>query len=102
MRRFAAGDAWEIGGVRYRVVTGKKGPDDLRLEWSAATGKWTAVEMAHAACQTDFFCENEDYLYPPPQQGGQYFMDFLHKARGLGWDAAWRILRGEKAARGAA
>lgn len=96
-RRFQAGDTFELWPVHYRIVQGCKGPDDLRLEWRAA-GEWRPVTMAHSALHADFFCENEEILYPTcrGQRGAHYFLGWLGTATKVGWDEAVRRLNEDK------
>ncbi len=47
-RRFHAGDTFVIPPLEYRVVAGKKGPGDLRLDWRWCSG-WEPVPLDHLA-----------------------------------------------------
>lgn len=96
-RRFHAGDTFNIDGVDYRVVKGKKAIDDLRLDWWQA-GSWRPVTLDHAALIVDMIAENEDVLYPPPRfKGGQMVMEFVQRARKHGWGAARSTLHQQRA-----
>ena len=96
MRRWRDGDTGTLDGVRYRVVRGAKGPDDLRLDWLIG-GKWRAVHMRVAAMLADFFYENEDALYPPPRyKGGRKVLTYLRHAGLHGWEKAEAGLRVER------
>lgn len=104
MRRFNPGDLFEIGGMHFRVVPGSKTPrgpgQDLRLDWLRSDGCWRPVKMAHAGLIVDFFFENEDVLYPPPQfDGGRRFTDYLKHGLKHGWQSAEAGLRIEKEAK---
>lgn len=90
-RRFRPGLTENVEGIWFRLVPGKKGDGDLRLELRAA-GEWRPVKMRLAAFLTDFFVENEDHLrqYRPhwKQSGWEFFADFLHEATENGWKVA--------------
>ena len=74
-----------------RVVQGKKGPNDLRLD-VLVNGGWRSVSMHLAFMLTDFFYENENALYPYPARGGPYFMDALKTASRYGHERAQKEL----------
>ena len=103
-RRFSAGDEFIIHGLPYRVVPGVKqrngASDDLRLEWKIADA-WQPTPMVHVLFQTDFFCDNEEALYPRSKgfQGGNFFLRALSKAKHWGWTAAANELERQKNAR---
>lgn len=92
-------DGWqeEVDGIWFRAVAGYKGPDDLRLEWYRS-GEWWPVSMVVGAMMADFFCENEDYLYPPGQghQGRAKYLTYLARAAQDGHKQANQQLMAEK------
>ena len=93
-----------IGGIFVRIVPGRKGPGDMRLEICRNWGhqSWVPVKMALVAYMTEFFFLNETLLYPPEGgfKGGEKFMDFLDQAAYEGYEVATAELEREKAARG--
>jgi hypothetical protein len=98
-RRFQAGQEYTISGLQFRVVAGKKGPDDLRLEVMNDAGNYRPVLMSLGLFLADFFGENEDYLYPPPGAGGDYYISECWRARRQGWEEAALHLVRQKAAK---
>jgi hypothetical protein len=95
MRRWQADWTYSRAGIRLRVVQGKKSPDDLRMD--VFVGRWVAVPMWLVFLLTDFFCENEDVLYPPPRYAGAAkFMRYIAGAPRVGWDVADEQLEAEK------
>jgi hypothetical protein len=90
-RRWQPGWYGVVGGVPFRVVPGRKGEGDRRLEWWTDLS-WQPVPMAAAFLLVDFFTENEDHLavlrphWRVP--GGDYFFGALHEARHHGWEVA--------------
>lgn len=104
-RRWQAGTTVTAGPFELRVVDGRKGAGDLRLEVLTADG-WMAVPMVLGAVVADFFCENEDHLgqFRPHWRsgGGDFFMAYLQEARFRGWQVAEARLQGDKERRGAA
>lgn len=103
MRRWKEGDTAEVSGLKFRVVKGYKGPDDLRLEVFINNdyGDWVPVPMNLGFVLADFFGENEDHLYPPEQgyAGGNYYVNHLYLARKHGWEYAQNRLAAEKQAK---
>lgn len=95
-RRWYAGQSFSIDDMHFRVVAGKKGPDDLRLD-QLVDGKWVAVRMAVGGMMADFFFENEEVLYPPPAKGGKKYLDYVRDAARFGWERAEAALRVERA-----
>lgn len=92
-RRFKEGDAFEVSGVRFRVCTGTKGPDDLVLKWQLHDGRWAPILFDAAFLMADFFYENEEALYPsyrPNNQGGEKFRCAVFVAVKYGWREASR------------
>ena len=85
---------FDIDGIRFRIVYGRKVSRrrrgrDLRLE-VFTEHRWRAMHMTLALFLTDFFCENEDILYPPEQgfKGGQMHIEALEVARRQGYKQA--------------
>jgi hypothetical protein len=89
--------AFEIDGVFYRVLHGRKGPGDLRLE-HRVDGAWKPVRMRTGAMLADFFFENEEVLYPDAK-GGKKYLEYVRDATKYGWDKADAVLRVERAQR---
>lgn len=97
-RRWQNGDFGELHGLRWRVRTGAKHPEDLVLEINVE-GYWLAVSMTLGFLLADFFFQNEDVLYPPSQgyRGGYKYLNDCKVAALHGWDKAAAGLRAEKA-----
>ena len=101
MRRFKDGDLFQFHGAMFRVVKGKKSPDDLRLDMWLGTrmeGQWVPVKASWVFLMSDFIYENEDVLYPPTgrRAGGEKFMKALREAVRDGWVAATQTLEAER------
>jgi len=98
-RRWGPG-TYELHGMRFRVVPGRKEDGDLRLEWSVR-GEWRPVKMAVAAFLVDFFVENEEHLrqFRPHWRstGEAFFIAFLRDAVARGWQAAAATLERQRA-----
>lgn len=89
-RRFRAGETFRIPPMDYRVVKGKKGPDDLRLDWrwSDEDGRispWRPVELDHVALIVDAIADNENVIHAYPEKGGAYVVTFVRQAFREGW-----------------
>ncbi len=97
-RRFHAGETFEVPPMEYRLVCGRKGPDDLVLEWRWAT-VWRPVELDHVALIVDVIADNENVLYPPPAAGGGKVLAFVKTALRHGWRQARHDLHLERARR---
>lgn len=96
-RRFNEGDTFRLQGIDFRVVRGKKGPADLRLDWLLSVG-WQPVCVDIVGLIADFVYENENYLYPPPRfKGGEKFMAYIRQAVGDGYRQANHDLHLERA-----
>ena len=95
-RRFHEGDTFTIPPLEYRMVRGRKGPDDLKLEWRYVA-PWRPVELDHVGLIVDAIAENENVLYPPPAAGGGYVWRFVRKALQYGWIAARNELHLQRA-----
>jgi hypothetical protein len=96
-RRFNAGDQFEIDGVNYRVVKGRKAVEDLRLDWWQ-DGRWRPVTLDHVGLIVDMIAENENVLYPPPRfKGGGMVIQFCMTAHREGWHAARNLLHQQRA-----
>jgi hypothetical protein len=81
-RRFHEGDTFSIPPMEYRLVQGKKSPDDLRLDWRwvGANGRsmWQPVSLDQVAFIVDALADNENVLYPPPRyDGGARVLSFV-------------------------
>lgn len=98
-RRFEAGQEYTMSGLQFRIVEGYKSPDDLRLEVLTDAGDYMPVKMTLGLFLADFFGENEDYLYPPPGEGGDRYISECWHARRRGWKEAAARLAREKAAK---
>lgn len=89
LRRWRERSPYQVGGVWYRVVKGRKGADDLRLEHHVE-GRWTPVYMAETFMQADFFAENEQWLEQERdhwrQGGAAYFLSQIAEAVRYGWE----------------
>lgn len=87
---------FELDGLRWRVVKGRKSPDDLRLEHMTPKG-WRPTAMALLFMLTDFWYENEDLLYPKPRyQGAEYLLRAVRRAAVNGYQSEVDKLEGEK------
>ena len=95
-RRFKAGDRFQIDGIWYRLIPGRKGPSDLRLEWYMPVMKWRAVTLDHAALILDAISDNENVLYPPPAAGGGKVVQFVRQVFREGWGKAVYQLQMER------
>lgn len=106
-RRWKAGARGTVSGIPFRVVEGRKGPDDLMLQFYVATpngGEWRAVGMDIGFLLADFLPENEDFLYPDAARsriagGGDYYLSECWHARKHGWLSAKQKLVRERAGR---
>jgi hypothetical protein len=87
MRRFHNGDHFVIEGIQYDIRCGRKYPDDPGRDLVLLMNG-TLVSFDHVMLMTDFFCENEDSLYPPPAKGGAKFLGAMHTAWRRGWREA--------------
>jgi hypothetical protein len=90
------------GNGLFRVVTGRKGPDDLRLE-QFVDGQWVPVFMEEAFMLVDFFHENEQWLEQHRDHwrrgGGSYFLDAVREAAAAGWEVPAGRIRVQRKAR---
>lgn len=87
--------------MQYRCRSGRKGNDDLVLEWRHVD-EWRPVELDHVAIIVDAIADNENVLYPPPAAGGGKVFAFVRTALRDGWRTARHDLhreRGRKAER---
>jgi hypothetical protein len=92
-RRFSAGATYRIPPMDYRLVSGRKGAGDLRLDWrwhddDGRISPWRPVELDHVALILDAIADNENYLYPPPAAGGAYVTKFVRTVFREGWAKA--------------
>jgi hypothetical protein len=88
VRRFKSGEQFQHDGIWYRLVPGRKGRGDLRLEWASAGFPWRPVTLDHVAIIVDAIADNENVLYPPPAAGGGYVWKFLRQVLREGWRPA--------------
>ena len=100
-RRFHVGETFDIPPMQYRLVRGRKGPDDIRLEWRWCTD-WRPAELDHVALIVDVVADNENVLYPLPAAGGGKTWAFVRSAFKDGWLKARHDLHLERARRDAA
>ncbi len=100
-RRFSPGQRFEVGGLNFRVERGEKparvpGEIDLRLDVYNGT-RWVPVTMTTGFMLADFFHENEEVLYPPPQfKGGAKYLSECRGAARDGWEHTANRLRLER------
>lgn len=96
-RRWRSGIIYQSPeGLRFRVVQGKKSPDDLRVDVAVA-GSWRPVRMELLFFLMDFFFENEEYLYPPPKfKGGLKILNAARTASMRGYRFAQQELSEEQ------
>lgn len=99
-RRFAAGQTFYMSGVDFRVRPGRKGVDDLVLDWLTPRG-WVPIGMDTLALKAAFFYENEDLLYPRVRgfEGGEYVLRHVEYAVRHGHADAIQRLEHEKRAK---
>ena len=97
-RRWRAGDRFWCDEVEYRVMPGRKGPDDLRLE-HYVNGEWRPVKMETGFLLADFFFENEHVLYPRAKgyRGGYEYLRAIQHATRYGWESTQQQLREQQA-----
>jgi len=101
-RRFHAGDAYEVDGLRFRVRPGSKQAAsgvDLVLEMQSASGSWVPVRMVLGFFLADFFYENEEVLYPQAhgKLGGKKYLNACRDAAvRRGWQRQWEFLELER------
>lgn len=99
MRRWTEGTEFELDGLSWRVVKGRKAPGDLRLEHMTTSG-WRPTAMALVFMLADFWYENEDLLYPKPKfQGADYLLRAIERAAKNGYQSEVERLEGEKLAK---
>jgi hypothetical protein len=100
-RRFHEGDTFSIPPMEYRLVQGKKSPDDLRLDWRwvGANGRsmWQPISLDQVAFIVDALADNENVLYPPPRyDGGARVLSFVRMAYRDGYERALASLHQER------
>lgn len=100
--KFAVGQHGEIGGVQWRVVQGRKAPDDLRLDIRCP--RFVAVKMDVGFLFADFYAQNERTLAlagylarSVATTPGQRYINFLVGAQRMGWEVAAEQLAFERA-----
>lgn len=96
----------DIGGVRWRVVQGKKSANDLRLDIS--TDGWIAPRMTLGFLFADFYANNERTLAQEGylarsviEQPGKRYLNFIIAAMEpwLGWEVSAAQLEFERASK---
>lgn len=97
MNSFAPGQTGGIGGVSWRLVRGRKHPEDIRLD--ILVPDWTALTMGFCGFASEVFYWNENILFPPPHlRGGAMYLDFLKDAAYNGWEQANEKLQAQRRA----
>lgn len=98
--RALVGQTFDLDGIRFRVVQGKKAADDLKIEWWTPMG-WVPLRFLTVGVIADFLMFNEDTLYPPAKgfQGGKKLLAYLAQAYRSDIDRAEAGLQAEKAAK---
>jgi hypothetical protein len=98
--RFVSGDAFRLSELEFRVVQGRKAPDDLVLQWLTPTG-WFPIRFDVLGLLVDFLYDNEGRLYPRwcGYRGGEKVVDYVRRAVDDGWRDAWRHLNCERSAK---
>ena len=91
---FEVGQRGKLNGIEWLVGQGRKAPGDLTLV--IRSPNFRLVPMALVGLCTEFFCENEDRLYPPPALGGRRFLNYLEGSVVLGWELAASALADER------
>lgn len=101
MTDFQPGQHGTIGGVEWRIVTGRKSPSDLRLDVRAV--RFVPVSMAVGFLFADFYAHNEHTLAVEgylsrsvAANPGQRYVNFIVGAQRLGWEAARDQLESER------
>ena len=96
---FKAGQHGEAGrGVEYRVVSGKKGPQDLRLDIRVGGGDWVSAPMGLGFLMHDFFFQNESKQYAQDYrfQGGAKYVNACLEAVRDGWRKPYSTLMADR------
>jgi len=99
------GQPYKAEHMRFRHIPGRKRNGDRRLEvWmpdDAGVVKWLPVSMVDVFFMHEFFCDNEERVYPQVDgyKGWQYWVDALKVARKQGWQKARISLHLERAAK---
>jgi hypothetical protein len=99
-RRFTDGERFEIPPMQYRVVRGRKDPEDLKLQWRYM-GDWRPVELDHVALIVDAIGDNEETLYPRERggRGNGKVLTFVKQSIRDGFRQAIHDLHEERARR---
>ena len=109
MRRWHPTEPFEFDGIYFRIVPGDKitmlgeHGKDLRLEIYGENG-WRAVHMRLGGFLADFFCDNEEVLYPPVTpdgfktqwKGAKKYLAYLRQSWHYGWEKAEAELQAER------
>lgn len=96
-RRWHAGWRGWVDNIEYRVVPGRKSGEDLRLE-HYVQGEWMAVAFEGGFLLADFFCQNEDGLFPRAEAyaGGSKYLAYCYWAACSGWEAPAKKVAADK------
>ena len=97
--RYVSGAMFRFGPLEVRLVSGRKGPADTRLDIRCA--EWHSMTFDELALMVDVLYENEHRLFPPRMgyEGGDKLIKHLRDAIRLGPEKAAALLRLEKATR---
>lgn len=84
---FKPGDNFELGGVHFRFVQGRKDPDDVRMD--LLIPRWVPVSMKLGYVMADFYAQNERVLYPyRGDKAGDRYIIACQVAQFAGWEEA--------------
>ena len=100
-RLWKPGDRQTLDGIPFRVVPGRKvdrWKDDMRGEFLTEEG-WRPVTMATSFALASFHYTVEQGLYPPPAEGGEYFVRNLTEAARGDWQVVRDRLQEQRRAR---
>src|SRR4030095_1038690 len=96
VRRWRPSMMLEVNGVTFPPQPARKKPGDIKIQVKTPAG-WRDVEMKLGAVLTDFFFENEDWLFPRPRlNGGMEHLGYLWDAAWVGWPYAETRLQEQK------
>jgi hypothetical protein len=91
----------DLAGIQWRIVQGRKSPDDLRLEIRCTD--WVPPTMALGFLFADFYAQNEETLrqdgylrISSGRNAGERYLNFIKGAMFLGWKAAYDQLMFER------
>jgi hypothetical protein len=96
-RRYHLGDEWVCDGARYRIVQGKKHPQDWRLD-TIGPSVWTPMTLGAPYIAMDVIGQNEDVIHSRDYEiGAGKVRRALLVAYRDGWQRAWVDLTVERA-----